>query len=281
LYVTHDVSAPPHGESIFGDPQIELDRPSTADGALVPNLPVLGAPLVVGRFQPAIAKRRSATVVRLDAAAKRGFDTAMALASLLILLPVFLALATLVKLDSRGPVFFRCRRRGLGGCDIHVLKFRKMHHGSRGGALTLQEDSRLTRVGRILAATRLDELPQLWNVLRGDMSLVGPRPEDPRFVDLRGADFEHVLSVRPGITGLSQLAYAKEREILGDDDPTRHYVDRVLPQKIALDTLYASTRTLAMDLAILLWTVVPIVLRRDVAVERDTGRLGLRRRPAR
>ena len=255
------------------DSQVDLNFESAGDGVLVATLPSVASPVHA-------EERRISVLSRLDAAAKRTFDATIAVVGLLVLLPVFLLLAAAVKLDSRGPALYHCRRRGLGGRPIDVLKFRKMHDGSRGGALTLQADSRLTRVGRLLAASRLDELPQLWNVLRGDMSLVGPRPEDPLFVDIRAEDFARILTVRPGITGLSQLAYAKEREILGDEDPTQRYLHRVLPQKIALDTLYATSRTLAMDLAILVWTIVPIVLRRDVAVERGTGRLCLRRRPA-
>jgi lipopolysaccharide/colanic/teichoic acid biosynthesis glycosyltransferase len=223
----------------------------------------------------ALARSRRAA---LDTSMKRALDVIAALVLLVALAPALVAVAALVKLDSRGPLLYGCRRRGLGGREIRVLKFRKMRDGSRGAPLTVGIDERFTRVGRFLASTRLDELPQLWNVLRGDMSLVGPRPEDPSFVALRGTDYDHILRVRPGITGLSQLAFARESDILVGSDPIARYVEQILPQKTGLDTLYACERTLAMDLRILLWTLVPVVFRIDVSVERATGRIALRRR---
>ena len=127
-------------------------------------------------------------------------------------------IALAIKLDSRGPVFYRVRRVGFRGNPLHMLKFRKMHDDAAGGPLTAGGDPRLTRVGAVLTRCRLDELPQLWDVFRGRMSVVGPRPEDPRFVDLHGDAYEHILSVRPGITGLSQLAFAEEANILEAQD---------------------------------------------------------------
>ena len=215
-----------------------------------------------------------------DDLAKRILDVGAAFALLLALLPLFLACALAVKLDSRGPVFYRCRRVGRRHAEFEMLKFRKMRDGVGGPRLTGGQDERFTRVGRILARFKLDELPQLVNVLRGEMSLVGPRPEDPSFVALAHSDFTPILAVRPGITGLSQLAFACESEIL-DRAADRHdsYVNRLLPQKIALDRLYASERTLWMDARIVFWTVVAVAMRRQVAVSRDSGRLGRRRRP--
>ena len=133
-------------------------------------------------------------------------------------------------------------------------------------------------MGGWLAKFKLDEVPQLWHVVQGEMSLVGPRPEDPSFVERHGSAYDHILSVRPGITGLSQLAFAEESRILDDDDPLGHYVDRLLPQKVNLDRLYASQRTLCLDLQILIWTVMAVILRRQVAVHRGTGRMNLRKR---
>ena len=150
--------------------------------------------------------------------------------------------------------------------------------GAAGASLTARDDDRFTRMGGFLARTKLDELPQLWNVITGQMSLVGPRPEDPGFVESR-PEFETILALKPGITGLSQLAFANESEILAQDDPITDYVDRILPQKIALDCLYAHRRSGAMDVRVLFWTVVAVVFRKDVAVHRDTGHQGLRRRP--
>jgi lipopolysaccharide/colanic/teichoic acid biosynthesis glycosyltransferase len=154
-----------------------------------------------------------------------------------------------------------------------MLKFRKMHDGASGPALAAPDDARFTRLGSFLARTKLDELPQLWNVLRGEMSLVGPRPEDPAFVEMNQGAYKAILEVRPGITGLSQLAFAAESRILDPADRVGHYVHRILPQKIAMDQLYAAQRSLPMDLKILWRTASAVVAKRDVAVHRETGRL--------
>lgn len=160
-----------------------------------------------------------------------------------------------------------------------MLKFRKMYDGAQGPPLTGHDDERFTRLGRFLARTKLDELPQLWNVMKGQMSLVGPRPEVPLFVDRFRAELEPVLRVRPGITGLSQLAFAREAEILDPVDREVHYVERILPQKIHMDTMYAVQRSSRTNVRVLFWTTAAVVLRRDVAVHRTTGDMRLRRRP--
>jgi lipopolysaccharide/colanic/teichoic acid biosynthesis glycosyltransferase len=118
-------------------------------------------------------------------------------------------------------------------------------------------------------------------VLRGDMSLIGPRPEDPGFVAERSGDYEVILRVRPGVTGLSQLAFAEESRILSPEDPVTHYVEAIFPQKCGLDRLYVASVSLRTDLRILLWTLVAILIRRPVAVDRATGRMTFRRRRAR
>ena len=212
---------------------------------------------------------------------KRSFDLAACLLLLAVVLPVGLLVALAIKLDSPGPVFYRAERVGPRGRRMRMLKFRKMHDKARGPALTTDDDRRFTRVGAWLARHKLDELPQLWNVLRGDMSLIGPRPEDPRFVALHVEDFREVLRVRPGVTGLSQLAFAEESRILDDVDPMGHYLERILPQKLALDRMYATKYHLRVDLSILAWTVVAVLMRRDVAVHRETGRMNVRRRRSR
>jgi lipopolysaccharide/colanic/teichoic acid biosynthesis glycosyltransferase len=207
-------------------------------------------------------------------------NVTLALVGLLLLLPVITLLALAVMLESPGPVFYRCRRVGLRGREFHMLKFRKMRAAAAGPALTATDDERFTRLGRFLARTKLDEVPQLWNVIAGNMSLVGPRPEDPSFVALRPADYEVILRVRPGITGLTQLAFSNECEILDARDPVGDYVRRLLPQKVQIDALYVARRSAAMDLRILAWTAMTVLLRSDVAVHRSTGRITLRRRPA-
>jgi lipopolysaccharide/colanic/teichoic acid biosynthesis glycosyltransferase len=218
------------------------------------------------------------TVAR--ALVKRTFDIVVSALLLLLALPVIIAIAVAIKLDSRGPVFYAARRVGHRGRPLRMFKFRKMRHRAGGPKLTTDGDHRFTRVGEWLAKSKLDELPQLWNVLRGDMSLIGPRPEDPSFVALHAADFIEILRVRPGVTGLSQIAFAEESRILDGNDPTGHYLDRILPQKMGMDRLYATRYHLRLDLSILVWTLIAVLARRDVAVHRQTGRMNLRRRPA-
>ena len=210
------------------------------------------------------------------AAAKRMLDVVVAAPLLFLLAPVVLVVAVAIAVESRGGVFYRCRRVGWRGRELQMLKFRKMHEGARGPALVGAQDERFTRIGAFLARTKLDELPQLWNVLRGEMSLVGPRPEDPHFVEIHKEPYEEILAVRPGITGLSQLAFARESDVLDPADRMGHYVARILPQKIGMDQLYATQRSFSMDLRILSWTLRAVVQRREVAVNRDTGQLTLR-----
>jgi lipopolysaccharide/colanic/teichoic acid biosynthesis glycosyltransferase len=213
-----------------------------------------------------------------DRAAKRTLDCLVAGLLLVFLSPLIIVASIAIVIDSPGGAFYRCDRAGFRGRRLNMLKFRKMRDGASGRALTTDDDERFTRMGVWLAKFKLDEVPQLWHVVRGEMSLVGPRPEDPSFVERHGSAYDHILSVRPGITGLSQLAFAEESRILDDDDPLGHYVDRLLPQKVNLDRLYASQRTLFLDLKILLWTVMAVILRRQVAVHRGTGRMNLRKR---
>jgi lipopolysaccharide/colanic/teichoic acid biosynthesis glycosyltransferase len=213
-------------------------------------------------------------------ACKRVFDMTFAFVLLVAAAPLLLVIAAAIKLDSPGPMLYRVRRVGYLGRPLMMLKFRKMRDNAAGGPLTAHGDPRLTRVGAILTRTRPDELPQLWDVLRGRMSVIGPRPEDPRFVALHAADYVHILSVRPGMTGLSQLAYAEEVRIVDDESPIEDYVARIMPQKLTLDTLYANHSSLRLDVAVVWWTIVGIILRRPVAVSRSTGRMNVRRRPA-
>jgi lipopolysaccharide/colanic/teichoic acid biosynthesis glycosyltransferase len=211
-------------------------------------------------------------------AIKRVADIVISLACLLAVAVLFVVIAVCIKLESPGPIFHRVRRVGHRGQPLLMLKFRKMHEGASGSPLTAHRDPRLTRVGELLARTHLDELPQLWDVLRGRMSLVGPRPEDPSFVSLYAEHYTQILHVRPGLTGLSQLAFAEERTILDPADIVGDYVGRILPQKVGLDNLYSRAYGLRMDLAVLGWTIVALVLDRPVAVHRSTGDLTLRRR---
>jgi lipopolysaccharide/colanic/teichoic acid biosynthesis glycosyltransferase len=227
----------------------------------------------------ALASRgRSGRVDTLRAALKRAVDLMVATLALIVLAPLLALIALLIVLDSRGPVFYRAERAGFRGRPLRMLKFRKMRTDARGGALTVADDDRLTRLGGWLVRTKLDELPQLWHVLRGEMSLVGPRPESPEYVERYAGAYEVILRVRPGLTGYTQLAFAREGAILDPEDPYTHYVTRLLPQKVELDRLYATRLSMRRDLRILAATFVTLVLRQPVAVDRATGRLSLRRR---
>ena len=221
---------------------------------------------------------RSSTRELLNGAAIRTFDVTVALLLLAILLPLMVVVAIAVRLESAGPTFFRCDRVGHRGQRLRMLKIRKMCHHARGPALTTEEDARFTRIGGVLTKLRIDEVPQLLHVLRGSMSLVGPRPEAPEFVQLHPDAYEQILAVPPGITGLSQLAFCDERRILDPERPVEDYVNRLLPQKVGLDKLYADRRSLAFNLRVLYWTVAAVICRRPIAVHRDTGRMNIRRR---
>jgi lipopolysaccharide/colanic/teichoic acid biosynthesis glycosyltransferase len=211
-------------------------------------------------------------------ALKRVVDVTVATLVLLTFIPVFVVIAAVILLESPGPLFYRAERVGRGGRTLLMLKFRKMVANAEGAALTADGDPRLTRGGAFLHRSRLDELPQLWHVLRGDMSLVGPRPEAPCFVAMHAESYAEILTARPGLTGWTQLAFADERRILSPDDPQRHYVEAILPQKVELDRLYVGSPSLRRDARIALWTIVAVVLRQPVAVNRATGALTLRRR---
>jgi lipopolysaccharide/colanic/teichoic acid biosynthesis glycosyltransferase len=230
----------------------------------------------LGRVFSARGARRSH---RSDRIAKRVLDVLGASGLLVFLLPLLVLVAAALKLSSRGPLFFRSSRVGFEGQELAMLKFRKMRVGASGAALTTRDDVRFTRLGKLLARLKIDEIPQLWNVLKGEMSLVGPRPEDRSFVATRPDAYSTILTVKPGITGLCQLAFANESEILDREAAVDDYVRRLLPQKIALDLLYVERQSLLLDLRILLWTTVVVLLRRHVSVHRTTGELTLRRRP--
>ncbi len=235
---------------------------------------------VLAEDAPTIA-RQGARIA--SAGAKRAIDIVVAALVLILTIPITMAVVIAILVESPGPVFYRAQRVGRNGRPLRMLKFRKMRPDATGVALTVDADDRLTRVGAVLTRTRLDELPQFWHVLRGEMSLIGPRPEDPGFVARRPEDFRRILQVRPGISGLSQLAYAEESRILSrdaGDDPVGHYVERILPQKCLLDQLYVDRATVLTDIRIVLWTLVAVVLRKPVAVNRGTGGTSVRRRPA-
>ena len=197
--------------------------------------------------------------------AKRLFDLLLSSIGLLMLAPVLLLIAALVKLDSPGPVMFRQERVGRFGKPFHIHKFRTMRHEPAGQGLqiTVGADRRITRVGGFLRASKLDELPQLLDVWLGDMSLVGPRPEVPRYVAHYPAELrEKVLSVRPGITDIASIEYRDESAVLARaTDPEHAYVHEVLPHKLALAARYVERSSLWLDVWLIWRTVLAIVRR--------------------
>lgn len=207
--------------------------------------------------QPSQARRAGS---RLDEIARRGMDIALSALVLLLCAPLMVTLAALVKLSSPGPALFRQQRVGRGGRLFWLLKFRSMRTGGAGPSVTADGDNRITPIGRILRRTKLDELPQFLNVLRGEMSLVGPRPEVPEYVAHYTGEQREVLSVRPGITGPTQLAYRREEEMLkGKEDVVAFYLQEILPAKLAMDLAYIRARTVWGDLGLLLQTTLLMI----------------------
>lgn len=189
---------------------------------------------------------------------KRAFDILASGAGLIILSPLFLGIAIAVRASSPGPALYRARRVGRYGKEFTLYKFRSMvaNADRQGPGITAAGDSRVTGVGRFLRRTKLDELPQLINVLRGDMSLVGPRPEDPRYVALYTPEQRRILEQRPGITSMASLTYRHEEQMLSGDDWERVYIEQVMPAKLAIDLEYAQRATLWRDIALIVKTVL-------------------------
>ena len=186
---------------------------------------------------------------------KRAVDILVSATILVLLTPVFAVLALAIWFDSGRPVFYMQLRVGRAFETFSIRKFRTMHNDIAGPPITVGGDRRVTRLGRFLRATKLDELPQFWNVLRGDMSLVGPRPELPVYVKLFRERYENILTVPPGITDLASIRFRDEEAMLGRSaEPLREYVARVLPAKMDLADEYLLKRSLRFDISILLRT---------------------------
>jgi lipopolysaccharide/colanic/teichoic acid biosynthesis glycosyltransferase len=189
---------------------------------------------------------------------KRSLDIGVAAIGLLVLLPIMLLVAVLIKCDSRGAVFFKQKRIGKDFRAFLIYKFRTMRENSElsGPVITVGDDSRITRIGRFLRKTKLDELPQLINVLKGEMSLVGPRPELPRFVELFRREYTKILTVRPGITDLASLKYHDEAKLMDQfPNPEEEYLRSILPDKIRLAREYIDRSSIVFDLSLILRTV--------------------------
>jgi len=193
---------------------------------------------------------------------KRIFDFIVSLLALILLIPLFLFLIIWIVIDSRGGAFYVQKRVGKSGKDFGLLKFRTMYTGSdRKGLLTVgMEDPRITKPGRILRKYKLDELPQLLNVIAGQMSIVGPRPEVRKYVELYNEDQMKVLDVRPGLTDYASLMYINENEILGSSpDPESVYIHEIMPAKLELNLKYIKEKSFANDLGIIFKTIRGII----------------------
>jgi len=193
---------------------------------------------------------------------KRLFDITFSLLGLIIFSPIFFIVAILIKLDSRGPVFFQQARIGKNFIPFILYKFRSMYFDERdrGPLITTGGDPRITRMGKFLRKTKIDELPQLWNVLKGDMSLVGPRPEVEKFVKFYEKEYKELLTIRPGITDISSLRFIDEEGILAETDESEHYYKNILlPQKIKLNKEYLGKISIYCDIKLIFLTIIRLI----------------------
>ncbi len=192
---------------------------------------------------------------------KRLFDLSGVIPGLLLLSPLFLFIAIWIKLDSRGPILFFQTRIGQHGKPFQIIKFRTMYHQTAGLKLTIGQDARITRCGQFLRKYKLDELPQLINVLKGEMSLVGPRPEVPEYVALYPDGIrEYVLSVPVGITDYASIEFRNESELLAhSQQPETDYVQKILPVKLAYHQKYVSERSMYLDIRLIVRTVKKVL----------------------
>lgn len=191
---------------------------------------------------------------------KRLFDIGVSILVLALLSPVLFITALAVRLDSNGPALYRGNRTGQGGVEFKLLKFRTMtvEAAQQGPGITVAGDSRITRVGRILRRTKLDELLQLVNVLRGEMSVVGPRPEDPRYVALYTPGQQRILAYRPGITSMASVQYRNEESLLEGENWNETYITQIMPDKLAIDLDYMEHANLWGDIKIILHTIIAV-----------------------
>jgi lipopolysaccharide/colanic/teichoic acid biosynthesis glycosyltransferase len=194
---------------------------------------------------------------------KRLFDFSVSIVAFVLFMPLFCLISLLIKITSKGPIFFRQERIGKSFEPFHIYKFRTMVQDAPnlGGPLTQgQRDPRITGVGYYLRKTKLDELPQLLNVITGDMSIVGPRPEVKKYVDAAREDYEELLLLQPGITGLASIKYHDEGKLLSEsDDPEKTYLETILPDKISIDREYIPKATVFYDIYLILATIFTVL----------------------
>lgn len=189
---------------------------------------------------------------------KRLFDILFSLIGLVLISPILLFTAIWVKIDSKGPVFYRQQRVGLHGKDFFILKFRSMYVDSdKKGLITIGgHDTRVTKAGYYIRKYKIDELPQLINVLMGDMSFVGPRPEVRKYVDLYTPEQLHVLDVRPGITDAASIKYRNENDLLAQQpNPEKYYIDVIMQDKLAINLQYVQLHTVGLDIQLIINTI--------------------------
>ena len=200
---------------------------------------------------------------------KRCFDILLSLLGLSLLAIPFAIIAPAIKLSSKGPVFYRQQRIGRSGKPFWLYKFRTMYVGEGGSLVTVDGDPRITHVGRMLRRWKLDELPQLWNVLVGEMSVIGPRPEVERYVSHYTPEQRRLLEQTPGLAGLSQLVYPHEANMLSHyPDPEELYVRELLPRKLAIDLQYETSRTFCSDLR-LIAELALLIMGKSYRVDQD------------
>jgi len=199
---------------------------------------------------------------KFNKAIKRIFDFICSTLGLIVLSPVLLAITIKIKTGSDGPVFFKQIRVGENNEEFEILKFRTMVVDAEklGRQITVGNDNRITKIGAFLRKYKLDELPQLINVFKGDMSLVGPRPEVPRYVKLYNEEQRKVLEVKPGITDLASIRYRDENDLLGDaEDPDAFYINTIMPDKLALNLEYINNNNIFVDIYIILKTIIKCI----------------------
>jgi lipopolysaccharide/colanic/teichoic acid biosynthesis glycosyltransferase len=208
---------------------------------------------------------------------KRLFDLIVALVSLIVLVPLFLIVGFLIKLDSPGPIFYKGDRIGKDGVLFKIYKFRTMvvNADRMGSALTHDGDPRVTRVGRILRKWKIDEFPQLLNILQGDMSIVGPRPESPNYVEHYTPEQRQVLQVKPGMTGLTQVRFRHEETLLSHcTNLEEEYIAKIMPHKLALDLTYIEDQSMLLDVQLIIQTFL-CLFKADEFTESEHDRMGL------
>lgn len=190
---------------------------------------------------------------------KRIFDFSISLLGIIILSPILLLVSIMIKIDSKGNILFLQKRVGRFGKEFNIYKFRTMVTDAEklGKQITIGNDSRITKIGGFLRKFKIDELPQLFNVLKGDMSLVGPRPEVPKYVNLYTKEQKRVLDVRPGITDMASLRYKDENDLLGSvDNPEEFYINVIMKDKLKLNIEYIENSNIFFDIYLIIKTII-------------------------